>query len=44
MDKDLNLIERYEKLFSVRLEDMRANLEKMQMGYAELATINSGES
>jgi uncharacterized protein Veg len=44
MNKDLNLIERYEQLFSVRLEDMRANLEKMQMGYAELATITSGES
>jgi len=28
----------------VRLEDMRDQLEKMQMGYAELATINSGES
>ena len=44
MDKDLNLTERYENLFSVRLQDMRDQLEKMQMGYAELATINSGES
>lgn len=44
MNKDLNLIERYEQLFSVRLEDMRANLEKVQMGYAELATINAAES
>jgi len=37
--KDLELIERYEKLFSCRLEDLRAQIEKVQMSYAELATI-----
>ena len=37
--KDLELIERYERLFSCRLEDLRDQIGKVQMSYAELATI-----